>query len=160
AQGPVAVYDGGTFAGDARLPDLKPGETRLVSYAIDLGTEVVGRPTETKTTLTSVTVAEGKVFLRSGLRRTTTYQVRNRNPQDPTVIIEHPQNASWKLITPTKPDDQTRSYYRFDVPVKTGALATLEVTEESTGTDMYALGTATREMLLYYSTVKEAKPAV
>ena len=48
AQGPVAVYDGGTFAGDARLPDLKPGETRLVSYAIDLGTEVVTRPGEQK----------------------------------------------------------------------------------------------------------------
>ena len=51
AQGPVAVYDGDTFAGDARLPDLKPGETRLVSYAIDLGTEVVKRDAPDKTAL-------------------------------------------------------------------------------------------------------------
>jgi hypothetical protein len=160
AQGPVAVYDGGRFAGDARLPDLKPGETRLVSYAIDLGTEVVARPGETKRTLTSVTVADGKVYLRSALQRTTTYEVRNRNPQDRTVIIEHPQNAAWKLITPAKPDDRTRSYYRFTVPVKTDASATLEVTEESTGADIWRLSDASRDNLLYIGALKEAKPAV
>ena len=35
AQGPVAVYDGDDYAGDARLPDVQPGETRLLSFAID-----------------------------------------------------------------------------------------------------------------------------
>jgi hypothetical protein len=140
AQGPVAVYDGGTFAGDARLPDLKPGETRLVSYAIDLGTEVVARPPEEKkSTLLAVTLAGGKVALRSTIQRTTTYLVRNRNPQDRTVIIEHPMSDGWKLVAPAKPDDRTRNFYRFDVPVKTGALATLEVTEESVGTETYTL---------------------
>jgi hypothetical protein len=160
AQGPVAVYDGGTFAGDARLPDLKPGETRLVSYAIDLGTEVAPRPAETKTTLTSITVADGKVLLRSALRRTTTYLIRNRNPQDRTVIIEHPMNPTWKLVTPAKPDDQTRSFYRFEMPVKTGALVTLEVTEESTGNDMWRLTDASRDNLLHFGALAEAKPAV
>ena len=145
AQGPVAVYDNGTFAGDARLPDIKPGETRLVSYAIDLGTEVVTRPEALKSTLLAVSLAGDKVTLRSNLRRTTTYLIRNRNPQDRTVIIEHPQSSAWKLIAPTKPDDQTRSYYRFDVPVKAGALATLDVTEESTGTTSQALASVRDE---------------
>ena len=31
------------YAGDARLPDLQPGQEKLVSYAMDLGLEV--RPT-------------------------------------------------------------------------------------------------------------------
>ena len=68
AQGPVAVYDTGTFAGDARLPDLKPGETRLVSYAIDLGTEVVSRADERRSTLLAVTVSGDKVLLRSTIQ--------------------------------------------------------------------------------------------
>ncbi len=160
AQGPVAVYDGGTFAGDARLPDIKPGETRLVSYAIDLGTEVVVQPGVTKRTLLSAIVEEGKLVMRTGQKRTTTYLIRNRNPQDRTVIVEHPQNAAWKLVSPAKPDDQTRSFYRFESAVKSGALVTLEVTEESPGTDVYALTSASREELLYYAALKEAKPAV
>lgn len=160
AQGPVAVYDGGTFAGDARLPDLKPNETRLVSYAIDLGTEVVANTAATKPTLLSVNIADGKVFLKSGLRRTATYQIRNRNPQDRAVIVEHPLDTTWKLVAPAKADDRTRSFYRFDVPVKSGALNTLEVTEESEGTEVWRLADATSANLRHFVSLKEAKPAV
>ncbi len=160
AQGPVTVFDNGTFAGDARLPDIKPGETRLVSYAIDLGTEVVAEPSETKRTLLSVAVADGKLVMRAGLKRVTTYQIRNRNPQDRTVIVEHPKHSGWKLVTPAKADDQTRSFYRFDSVVKAGALVTLEVTEESPAVDVYGLTETTRDALLRYASLKEAKPAV
>src|SRR5205085_1457654 len=39
-QGPVTVFEGNNYAGDARVLDLQPNEERLLSYAIDLGTEV------------------------------------------------------------------------------------------------------------------------
>src|SRR5205085_4534118 len=39
-QGPVTVFEGSNYAGDAQIQDLQPKEERLVSYAIDLGTEV------------------------------------------------------------------------------------------------------------------------
>src|SRR5262249_36174734 len=35
-QGPVTVFEGSSYAGDARVEDLQPGEERLVSYAVDL----------------------------------------------------------------------------------------------------------------------------
>lgn len=160
AQGPVAVYDGGTFAGDARLPDIKPGETRLVSYAIDLGTEVVTRPSETKRTILSAAVADGVLTVRDGQKRTTTYLIRNRNPQDRAVVIEHPRSADWKLVAPAKPDDQTRSFYRFESAVKAGALVTLDVTEESAGTERSGLVQAPLDSLRAYAALKEASPAV
>jgi hypothetical protein len=34
-QGPVTVFEGGTYASDARIADLQPGEERLISYAVD-----------------------------------------------------------------------------------------------------------------------------
>ena len=39
-QGPITVFEDGSYAGDARILDLQPKEERLLSYAIDLGTEV------------------------------------------------------------------------------------------------------------------------
>ena len=39
-QGPITVFDGGIYAGDARIADLPPGQERLISYALDLKTEV------------------------------------------------------------------------------------------------------------------------
>ena len=46
-QGPITVYDSGTYAGDTRILDLQPNEERLLSYALDQGTEV---KTDVKTT--------------------------------------------------------------------------------------------------------------
>ncbi len=42
-QGPVTVFDDGTYAGDARIEDLPPGSERLISYALDLDVEVAPR---------------------------------------------------------------------------------------------------------------------
>ena len=39
-QGPITVFEGSNYAGDSRILDLQPDEERLISYAIDLGTEV------------------------------------------------------------------------------------------------------------------------
>ena len=39
-QGPITLFDGGEYAGDARIEDIPPGSTRLISYALDLETEV------------------------------------------------------------------------------------------------------------------------
>ena len=39
-QGPITIYEGSTYAGDAWVLDLQPDEERLVAYAIDQGTEV------------------------------------------------------------------------------------------------------------------------
>jgi hypothetical protein len=160
AQGPVAVFDGETFAGDARLPDLKPNETRLVSYAIDLGTEVVAREGERKSTLLGLKVAGGELTTRTRDVWPTKYLIRNRNPQARTVVIEHPRTQGRKLLEPEKPADQTRSYYRFEVAVKPGELATLDVTEEAEDGTRFYLASADSDVLVHYSKQPETKPAV
>ena len=39
-QGPVTVFEGSVYAGDTQVLNVQPNEERLLSYAIDLGTEV------------------------------------------------------------------------------------------------------------------------
>lgn len=161
AQGPVAVYEGGTFAGDARLPDMKPGETRLVSYAIDTGTEVVVERPEPKWSLVAIKVQGGRLETTTRQRSTTKYLVRNRNAQERAVVIEHPYAANRKLVAPEKPADRTRDDYRFEFAVKPGQLVTFEVTEDA---DTNVTNSLTLEgdygVMLYYSKLDTTPPAV
>src|SRR5262249_1319363 len=53
-QGPVTVFEGSVYAGDARLLDLQPDEERLISYAIDLGTEVAMKSGKNSSRITHV----------------------------------------------------------------------------------------------------------
>lgn len=160
AQGPVTVYESDTFAGDARLPDMKPGEERLISYAIDLGTEVVVTVPKTENTMVGVKVKAGRVETASRDTRTTRYVIHNRNPQDRAMVVEHPVTTDWKLRAPVKATDQTRSFYRFDMAAKTGATITLEVQEEHDGTSSFDLAGSPDSSLLFYSKHEATKPAV
>ena len=61
-QGPMTVFDGGVYAGDAKIEDVPPGSQRLISYGLDLDTEVApqtkGRPEE----LLSVRLLKGTLI--------------------------------------------------------------------------------------------------
>ena len=160
AQGPITVYEADTFAGDARLPDLKPGETRLISYAIDLGTEVVESFPLTNSTLVSTKVAAGRLDIATREQRTSKYLIRNRNPQDRAVVVEHPVTANWKLTAPEKPADRSRDFYRFELTAKAGDLTPLTVTEEHDSTTWVALEKVSDDDILRYSKSDIVKPAV
>ncbi len=138
-QGPITVYEAGTYAGDSRILDLQPNEERLLSYAIDLGTEVKADTKSAPDQLTSVKIVKGVLHATNKLRKTKTYQVKNRSEVDRALIIEHPFDANWKLVTPEKYAERSRDVYRFEVNVAAGKSVSQEVVEEMTLTNRIAL---------------------
>jgi hypothetical protein len=61
-QGPVTVFEGGSYAGDARILDLQPNEEWLISYAVDVGTEVKPEAAADSGRLTQVKVVKGVLY--------------------------------------------------------------------------------------------------
>ncbi len=129
-QGPVAVYEGGTYAGDGRIMDLQPNEERLLSFAIDQGVEIKAEGSMAPQKLISVKVVKGIMQVTHKLRETKTYLVKNRSPEDRDLIIEHPIRQDWMLVTPEKANEVSRDMYRFDLSVEAGKTARQEVVEE------------------------------
>src|SRR5204863_9242034 len=60
-QGPITIFEGSNYAGDAQILDLQPNEERLLSYAIDLGTEVDAVPSFDSGRVLSVKAVKGVV---------------------------------------------------------------------------------------------------
>jgi hypothetical protein len=129
-QGPITVFDGGIYAGDARIQNLAPGTTRLISYAMDLDTEVARAKKSSPEQLVSVKIIKGVLYTARKLQRSQDYTVKNAGGRTKTVLIEQPFEAGWKLITPEKPAEKTRDLYRFAVAAETGEPEKLTVTEE------------------------------
>src|SRR5581483_4154427 len=89
-QGPITVFEGNSYAGDARVGDLQPNETRLVSYAVDLGTEVAPEVPQPADHIVSVKVYKGVIHATHKVQHTKTYTVKNRSEHERLVLIEHP----------------------------------------------------------------------
>jgi hypothetical protein len=129
-QGPITVYDGGVFGGDTRILDVQPGEERLLSYALDQGTEVKTETKQTPSPSMTFRIGSDQLSARYFIRETKTYTLKNRSTHARDVILEHPIRKDWKLTDPKKAIEQTRDLYRFQVSVPAGQVVSYEVVED------------------------------
>lgn len=159
-QGPITVFDGATYAGDAKIEDLAPGADRLLSYALDLKTEVApdskGHPEQ----VVSIKLVKGTLQVTRKFVRETDYTVKNSDNQPKTVLIEQPFDASWKLVTPQEPSEKTRDLYRFAVTAEPGKPAKLTVVEEQVVQETLALSNLDDGAIVYFSNQKSVSPEV
>ena len=150
AQGPVTVFDGGVYAGDARLEDLPPGQERLLSYAMDLKTEVEPVNEPEQRDLVTVSLRKGTLLTTQKATAEKTYNIRNRDQKSHLVLIEHPFRADWQLVAPSTATERTREVYRFAVTVDPGPGTRLRVREERPLQQSVTLSDAGPDVLGYY----------
>jgi hypothetical protein len=129
-QGPITVFDGSSYAGDSRVMDLQPNEERLLSYAVDLGTEVETVNDNPRHTLTKVKAVKGVLYTTTRQVEGRTYRAVNRSQQDRTLLIEHPYRPDFRLTSKDQPAERARDVYRFELKLPAGHNASQTVTEE------------------------------
>lgn len=126
--GPITVFDDGEYAGDARLGDVPAGTRRLISYALDLKTEVVTATTTEPPELIAVSIETGRLLLKRKEARRTTYTIKNSSDQPRKLLLEQPLDAAWPTVEPS-PAEKTRESYRFAFTVPASMTDALAVTE-------------------------------
>lgn len=159
-QGPVTVFEEDTYAGDAQLPDMTPGEKRLISYSLDLKREVEWIAKPTPEVLTAVRIARGTLIATRKYADERTYNIKNKDQATRAVLIEQPFRSDWKLITPTDPFERTPAVYRFRVDAKGGETTPLVVREERQGEQLVALGNTDMNSIQFYLRAKVISASV
>lgn len=136
--GPLSVYDGGVYAGEALVNTFKADDKRLLSYASDLGTRVVEDSSESETVRRTLKAANGIVSQTLTAENSAVYKISNVDKKAKTLMIEHPIRTDYKLID-AKPSEQTATHYRFEVRLTGEPSQTFTVKEERTIFEQYQL---------------------
>lgn len=158
-QGPVAVFEGGIYAGDARLPDTRQGARRLLGYAVDLATEVIreaGRPAER---VVQVRIANGIMEVRQSYLRRTTYRIRSERDTPRALIIEHPYQSDWTLLKPEGEVDRTATHHRLRTEAKPLGARELEVEEENIRSATWQMATLDPDRIEFFLQQRVLTPA-
>jgi hypothetical protein len=159
-QGPVTVFDDGAYAGDAQIQDLPPGGERLISYSMDLDTEVAPTMTGEPEQLVTVKIVRGTLEATRKYGRKQAFVVKNSGKEAKKVLIEHPVVPGWNLIEPKEPTEKTRDLYRFAVAADPGKPANLTIREERTDTQYVALSSLDDNMIQFYIKAPEVSDKV
>jgi len=157
-QGPITVYEGSVYAGDTRVLDLQPDEERLVSYAIDLGTEVAVKPGNNTSRITSVKAVKGIIYTNTMFRDERVYDVSNRSTTDRTLLIEHPNRKGQGFVFKgdNKPKEEAADVFRFEVPVAAKKDLSYTVVEEREAGSSVHLTNNANDQISYFINLKEA----
>ena len=158
AQGPVTVFEGSVYAGDTRVLDLQPDEERLVSYAIDLGTEVSTKAGNNTTRITRVRAIKGIVHTHTVHREEVVYDVSNRSATDRTLLIEHPnrKGQGFAFIGQNRPKEEAADVFRFEVPIGAKKDLSYTVAEERPVDAAVHLTNNADDQIRYFINLKEA----
>ena len=159
-QGPITVFEGDTYAGDARIDDIAPGQERLLSYGLDLKVEVEPQTGLGRNEMTTVVVKKGTVVATRKLSEEKTYNIRNRDQKKKLVLVEHPFRSDWELVEPKDKPERTRDQYRFAVPVEAERLAKLVVHEERQISETATLMNSGNDMIAVYLRAQKISPQV
>lgn len=159
-QGPMTVFDGNSYAGDARMEDLAPNQERLISYALDLKTEVEPQTKAAPEDLVSATLRKGTLLVTRKLGEEKTYVVRNRDTKKKTVLVEHPFRSEWQLVQPKEASERSREVYRFAVSVDPGKTQSLAVREDRQVSETLELLSASSDVIAYFLKARQVSPKV
>ncbi|MFP4441926.1 MAG: hypothetical protein ACLFST_02310 [Spirochaetia bacterium] len=113
--GPVTVFEGSTYSGDALLPELVPGEERLASYAVDLTTAVEASSDSDPEDITSIKITGGYLRITYKQMERTEYRISRTTESGAELLILHPKRYGWELASDVEPASETSGAYRFSL---------------------------------------------
>jgi hypothetical protein len=148
--GPITVYDGGAYGGEALMETVKAGDKRLISYAVDLGTRITEAFGSKTSVVREVRANRGTMTVKTAAEETRTYTIRNVDQKAKTLILEHPLRQGYTLLSPQKPAEKTASAYRFEIPLAAGASQEFVVDEERVYDQQYQVTSVTPDFLAAY----------
>jgi hypothetical protein len=151
-QGPITVFEGSTYAGDARINDLPPNDDRLISYAVDLGTEVEAKSHRAPDRLIAVRIERGLIIKTDKIREERTYTATNRSGQERTLWIEHPYRADFELVSKEQPVERTQEVRRFEMKLSAEAKKSVSMTviEEKDLSQSIAISNTTDDTIRFF----------
>ena len=149
--GPVTVFDGGTYAGDAQIGNLSPNDKRLLSYGIDLKVAVDPSASSSQR-IVAAKIVRGVLECSRRLEFTQTYLIKNKADQERTIVVEHPFTNERKLIEPAEALEKTPAVYRFETKVPAASSGKFLVREEQVATQSVAILPSDVGQLQWYAT--------
>jgi hypothetical protein len=157
--GPVTIIDSNTFAGEALIEAVQPGENRLLSYAVDLGTEISTAMGSERQRVERVVINQGLIRMFAKVVEKKTYKIRNNNDAPRSIVLEHSVRPGWKLVAAT-PAETTANYYRFKLESRQKSTTEFTVQEESPLESSFAVSSITPDQIALWIRERSIDPEI
>jgi regulator of replication initiation timing len=145
--GPITVYDGGAYAGEALFETLKAGDKRLIGYAVDYGTRITSSFNSASRRVREVHVKDGCLSIRYSNHSIRTYTINNVDAKPKTLILQQDGVSQYSVISP-KPVERTTTAYRFEANLQPNSSREYKIELEQTYQTSDSITSSTPDFLM------------
>jgi hypothetical protein len=156
--GPITVYDGGTYAGDALIEFFPEGEKRFISYGEDLSVKCWFDETWEKNSQI-VAFEHGMVIHKGHYTRCFEYVFTNASRETKRLVVEQPIHSPSARLTSPECMEKTSTDYRFELELPPGELR-FKAYEEEPLCERVVVSEISVHTLLDYASNQEIAPPV
>ncbi len=137
--GPISVFDGAAYAGDAQIGHVTLNDKRLLAYSVDLDVKALTKGEDTST-IKKIRIVSGSIEQTVKQQSKVSYAFANKDEKRArTIIVEQPKLAGWELVEPKKAAEETEGLYRFEVEVSAKESGKVDVVQEHTDRQSFAV---------------------
>jgi hypothetical protein len=126
--GPVTVFEGDGYAGEAMLDTMRRDEERITPYSVELGVTVGHEQTHERQAVTRVTKTGNYIHQHYRRLLHTDYRFQSRLQRELTAYLDHRFSHDGREDTP-EPVEITDSFWRFKLALPPGRTTAFRVTE-------------------------------
>jgi len=116
--GPATIIYDDNLAGEAIIPFLNKGDTRLLNYAIEQAVIITHEQESENLSVHRVTFGSGYSYEYYYTNMTTIYKIKNKTEQEKELYLDHPKTYEYKVIEKPVEPEETTNYWRFKLTLK------------------------------------------
>jgi hypothetical protein len=126
--GPVTLYEGDDYLGEAMLDTTRPGEERLLPFAVELGCRIAKDHKSERGQVFRSVLVQQQLTLHCWTVDRTIYRIDNSaNERALELLLDHPITPGADLIAPAAAHETTESRYRFKLSIPAHGSLNFEV---------------------------------
>ena len=137
------------------MEDVLPGDTRLITYAVDLSLQCDTTSPGNNVQEASVSIKRGVLTFNRREISETTYTVHSSGAVQKELLIEHPIIPNSVLVEPALPAEKTDKLYRFSVKIAPGKTEALKVVTQRPIATEFAVLTGDIDTLVFTTNRKD-----
>lgn len=152
--GPVTVIDGETYAGEAMIETIKPAQTQLIPYSVELAVIVDDRTDSRTERVHRTRVTHGVLWTYSMERRRTAYTIANKSGRERVLYLEHRKLDGWDLVDTPSPHETTPNFYRFRIDLAATGTTEFVVAERHEIANTFGLVNVNNDVVADYRSAR------
>jgi hypothetical protein len=117
-RGPSTIIYDDNLAGEAIIPFLNKGDTRLLNYAVEQAVLITYEKKSESKSVHRVTFGSGYSYEYYYTNLMTTYKIKNKTDDEKELYLDHPKTHGYKFIDKPIDPEETSNYWRFKITLK------------------------------------------